>query len=168
MPALRRPRAFPIWVAVTDSPANLAVNRPFNCEYLSSALRTTFSKAVALAPSELFGVWRRGERGWHMIANSVLHRSVFAGKSQRGDAIAGVMVLSEVARRLMMISGSGASTCAAGYGRAATSQPIDRGHHDHRPSGTSPARRTGPGTSGYVQAGFAWPQSNDVPSTQMQ
>jgi 4-diphosphocytidyl-2C-methyl-D-erythritol kinase len=34
----------------------------------------------------------------------------------------GVMVLSEVARRLMMMSGSGASTCTAGYGRAATSR----------------------------------------------
>jgi hypothetical protein len=32
------------------------------------------------------------------------------------DVIAGVMVLSEVGERLMMMSGSGASTCAAGYG----------------------------------------------------
>src|SRR3954454_8111735 len=30
--------------------------------------------------------------------------------------------------------------------RANRHQPIDRGHHDHRPSGTSPVRRTGPGT----------------------
>src|SRR3954463_2003404 len=29
--------------------------------------------------------------------------------------------------------------------RTSRHQPIDRGHHDHRPSGTSPARRTGPG-----------------------
>jgi len=48
-------------------------------------------------------------------------------------------------KRLMMMSGSGASSFATECGRAAT-QPIDRGHHDHRPSGTSPARRTGPGT----------------------
>jgi hypothetical protein len=34
----------------------LGVNRPFNCEFLSSPLRTTPSKAVALAPSELVGV----------------------------------------------------------------------------------------------------------------
>jgi hypothetical protein len=26
--------------------------------------------------------------------------------------------------------------------RTSRHQPIDRGHHDHRPSGTSPARRT--------------------------
>jgi hypothetical protein len=38
------------------------------------------------------------------------------------DAIAGVMVLSEVARRLMMMSGSDASTCGAECGRAATSR----------------------------------------------
>jgi hypothetical protein len=55
------------------------------------------------------------------------------------------MVLSEVAKRLMMMSGSGASTCTAECGTN-RHQPIDRGHHDHRPSGTSPARRTGPGT----------------------
>ena len=30
--------------------------------------------------------------------------------------------------------------------RTSLHQPINRGHHDHRPSGTSPARRTGPGT----------------------
>ena len=33
------------------------------------------------------------------------------------DVIAGVMVLSEVAKRLMMMSGSGASTCSAECGR---------------------------------------------------
>src|SRR5271156_5957144 len=55
------------------------------------------------------------------------------------------MVLSEVAKRLMMMSGSGASTCTAECGTN-RHQPIDRGHHDHRRSGTSPARRTGPGT----------------------
>jgi hypothetical protein len=68
------------------------------------------------------------------------------GRAQRDriDAIAGVMVLSEVAKRLMMMSGSGASMCNGV--RTGRHQPIDRGHHDHRPSGTSPARRTGPGT----------------------
>src|SRR5450756_1801132 len=30
--------------------------------------------------------------------------------------------------------------------RTSRHQPINRGHHDHRLSGTSPARRTGPGT----------------------
>ena len=38
------------------------------------------------------------------------------------DAIAGVMLLSEVAQRLMMMSGLDASTSAAGYGQAATSR----------------------------------------------
>jgi hypothetical protein len=33
-------------------------------------------------------LWRRGERGWHLIASSVLDRWAFARKSQRGDAIA--------------------------------------------------------------------------------
>jgi hypothetical protein len=77
------------------------------------------------------------------------------------------MVLSEVAIRLMMMSGSGASTCTAECGMN-RHQPIDRGHHDYRPSGTSPARRTGPGLMRRDQAGLAWPQSNDVPSVQMQ
>ena len=59
-----------------------------------------------------------------MIASSVVDRSAFVVKSRRSrfDAIAGVMVLSEVAKRLMMMSGSGASTCTAGYRRAATSR----------------------------------------------
>jgi len=81
-----------------------------------------FQQSGSTRPVGTVRVWRRGDRGWHMVANSVLHRSVFVGKSQRSDAIAGVMVLSEVARRLMMISGSSASTCATGYGRAATSR----------------------------------------------
>jgi hypothetical protein len=38
------------------------------------------------------------------------------------DAIAGVMVLSEVAKRLMMMSGSDASTCGSECGRAAASR----------------------------------------------
>jgi hypothetical protein len=61
--------------------------------------------AVALAPSKLVGVVETGRARL---------------ECDRIDAIAGVMVLSEVARRLMMISGSGASTCAAECGRAAT------------------------------------------------
>ena len=78
------------------------------------------------------------------------------------------MVLSEVARRLMMMSGSGASTCTAGYGRAATSRltevattTVPAGHRQPRANW---ARKL----AGYDQVGCAWPQSNDVPSTQMQ
>jgi hypothetical protein len=40
----------------------------------------------------------------------------------RVDVCAGVMVLSEVAKRLMMMSGSGASTCPAECGRSAASR----------------------------------------------
>jgi|ERR1700722_6731223 hypothetical protein len=104
-----------------------------------------------------------------MIASSVVDRSAFVVKSRRSrfDAIAGVMVLSEVAKRLMMMSGSGASTCTAGYGRAATSRLTEV------TTTTVPAGHRRPGvpgqeTSGCLQVGFAWPQSNDVPSTQMQ
>ena len=79
------------------------------------------------------------------------------------------MVLSEVAQRLMMMSGSGASTSAAEYSQAATSRMNEVA--TTRPSGTSPVRQTGrPDQELYKsdQASFAWPQSNDVPSTQMQ
>ena len=104
-----------------------------------------------------------------MIASSVVDRSAFVVKSRRGrfDAIAGVMVLSEVAGRLMMMSGSGASTCTAGYGRAGTSRltevtttTVPAGH---RQSG-GPDQEL----ASKYQIGFGWPQSNDVPSTQMQ
>ena len=77
------------------------------------------------------------------------------------------MVLSEVAMRLMMMSGSGASTCPAECGLAATSRltevtttTVPAGHRQPDGAGQELAR--------YDQADFAWPQSNDVPSTQMQ
>ncbi len=39
----------------------MVVNRPFNCGFLSSTIiRTTPSKAVALAPSKLVGVVETG------------------------------------------------------------------------------------------------------------
>jgi hypothetical protein len=59
---------------------------------------------------------RQGERGWRLDASPA--RFGVVGP----DAIAGVMVLSEVAQRLMMMSGADASTSAAGYGRTATSR----------------------------------------------
>jgi hypothetical protein len=77
------------------------------------------------------------------------------------------MVLSEVAKRLVMMSGSGASTCTAECGTN-RHQPIDRGHHDYRPSGTSPARRTGPGTNETRLGRLRLAPVDDVPSTQMQ
>ncbi len=83
------------------------------------------------------------------------------------DAIAGVMVLSEVAKRLMMMSGSDASTCGSECGRAAASRfnevvttTVPAGHR--RPS------EPGQELSGRDQAAFAWPHSKEVPSTQMQ
>jgi hypothetical protein len=89
------------------------------------------------------------------------------GSPRPVDAIAGVMVLSEVAQRLMMMSGSGASTCPAECGRAATSRltevattTVPAGHR--RPV-ENRAR-----TCKKDHAAFGCPQSNDVPSTQMQ
>jgi hypothetical protein len=77
------------------------------------------------------------------------------------------MVLSEVAERLTMMSGSGASTCGAEYGRAVTSRLTEV------TTTTVPAGHRQPGGPDQElmrcdQAGFAWPQSNDVPSTQRQ
>jgi hypothetical protein len=146
-----------------------AVNRPFNCEFVSSTLRTTPSKAVALAPSELVGVVETGERGWRirLPARHWIGRLSPENLSGRFDAIAGVMVLSEVAGRLMMMSGSGASTCTTGYGRAATSRLTEVTTTTVPADIASPADRARK-LAEYDQVGFAWPQSNDVPSTQMQ
>jgi hypothetical protein len=83
------------------------------------------------------------------------------------DVFAGVMVLSEVAQRLMMMSGLGASTSAAEYGQAVTSRMNEVATTPSQRDIASPADRTGNFTKSD-QASFAWPQSNDVPSTQMQ
>ena len=76
------------------------------------------------------------------------------------------MVLSEVAQRLMMMSGSGASTSAAEYGQAATSRmnevattTVPAGHRQSGGPDQELQNR---------QASFTRPQSNDVPSTQIQ
>jgi len=66
------------------------------------------------------------------------------------------MVLSEVAERLMMMSGSGASTCGAEYGRAVTSRLTEV------TTTTVPAGHRQPGGPDQElmrrdQAGFAWP-----------
>jgi hypothetical protein len=83
------------------------------------------------------------------------------------DVFAGVMVLSEVAQRLMMMSGSGASTSAAEYSQAATSRMNEVATTPSQQDIASPADRTRNFTKSD-QASFAWPQSNDVPSTQIQ
>ena len=77
------------------------------------------------------------------------------------------MVLSEVAQRLMMMSGSGASTCATECGRAATSRLTEVA------TTTVPAGHRWPvenraRTLQKDHASFGCPHSNDVPSTQMQ
>jgi hypothetical protein len=57
------------------------------------------------------------------------------------DVFAGVMVLSEVAQRLMMMFGSGASTSAAEYGQAATSRMNEVATTPSQRDITSPADR---------------------------
>ena len=73
------------------------------------------------------------------------------------------MVLSEVAKRLMMMSGSDASTCGSECGRAAASR------FNEVVTTTVPAGHRRPGEpgqelSGRDQAAFAWPHSEEVPS----
>lgn len=77
------------------------------------------------------------------------------------------MVPSEVAQRLMMMSGSDASTSAAEYSQAATSRMNEVATTPSQRDIASPADRTRNFTKSD-QASFARPQSNDVPSTQMQ
>jgi hypothetical protein len=101
----------------------VTVNRPFNCGLLSSPLlNSTTGNAVALAQSELVGIVKAGRA--RLAYDCQLGIGHLVGRVQRDriDAIAGVMVLSEVARRLMMMSGSGASTCSTECGRSATSR----------------------------------------------
>ena len=57
-------------------------------------------------------------------------------------SFAGVTVLSEVAQRLMMMSGPGASTFAAEYGRAATSRMNEVASTPSQRDIASPADRT--------------------------
>ena len=77
------------------------------------------------------------------------------------------MVLSEVVERLMMMSGSDASSFPAECGQAAASRltevvatTVPAGHR----------RLGGPSQelSSHDHAAFGWPHSNEVPSTQMQ
>ena len=42
-------------------------------------------------------------------------------------------------------------------------QPKERGRHNYRPSGTSPADETWPRTVSYDHATFGWPHSNGAP-----
>ena len=122
---------------------------------------------VAIAPSELVRLRRRSDRGWRDDCLAGLAIDVVGRFSGWVDVEAGVIVLSEVASASMMMSGSGASTFAAECGRTATSRltevtttTVPAGH---RQSG-GPDQEL----ASKYQIGFGWPQSNDVPSTQMQ
>lgn len=64
------------------------------------------------------------------------------------DVIAGVMVLSEVVERLMMMSGSDASTCSAECGQAAASR-LTEVVATTVPAGHRRLGRAEPGTSNY-------------------
>jgi hypothetical protein len=130
--------------------------------------------AVALAPTELVGVAETGRvrltsdcqpRLWINVQplDDLVHRQ---RRRDCADAIAGVLVLSEVAKRLMMMSGPGASTCPAECGRTRR-QPIERGRHNHRPSGHRRPGEPGQELLRRGHAALAWPHSNEVPSTQM-
>lgn len=101
---------------------------------------------------------------WARLIHALPARHWIAGAG--ADVFAGVMVLSGVAQRLMIMSGSGASTSAAEYSQAAH-QPIEQGRqHRSQRNIASPANRTRNFTKSD-QASFGCPQSNDVPSTQI-
>jgi hypothetical protein len=77
------------------------------------------------------------------------------------------MVLSEVAERLMMMSGPGASTCPAECGGTAASR-LNEVATTTVPAGHRPPGEPGRSLKVYDHAAFAAPHSNEVPSTQMQ
>jgi hypothetical protein len=124
------------------------VNRPFNCGLLSSS-----SLGSPLARARLI--------------NAPHRNAPLAIPSHLVGVIAGVMVLSEVVKRLMMMSGSDASSYAAECGQATSSRFIEvvatTVPAGHRQLG-------GPSQEPSIadQAVFCWPHSNEVPSTQIQ
>ena len=86
-----------------------------NCGSLSSFVRTLLQhdgSARAVGAGQGCGDGASAGRGGQTLDRPMVDL----------DAVAGVMILSEVAQRLMMMSGSGASTCPAECGRAATSR----------------------------------------------
>ena len=116
---------------------------------------------VVLAPSELVRV---AETARARLIRALPARHWIA---RAGYVFTGVTVLSEVAQRLMMMSGSDASTSAAEDSQAATSRMNEVATTPSRRDIASPADRTRNFTKSD-QASFAWPQSKDVPSTQIQ
>lgn len=89
------------------------------------------------------------------------------GASQGVTVVRIVGHRSEVAQRLMMMSGSAPHVCKGM--RTGRRRPIDRGRHNYRPSGTSPAgREPGLKLAKEVHTSFGRSQSNELPSTQTQ
>jgi hypothetical protein len=136
-------------------PVKEGVNRPFNCGPLSRARHLPSSSGRPVGAGR--GLRRRGERGIRRTAAPALvHRcqrrghGPFRGRQAPHEDVRG--------GRLNVCSGV----------RKVRRQPIQRGRHNHRPSGTSAARRTEPGRTDLGQAAFAWPHSKEVPSTQIQ
>jgi hypothetical protein len=81
------------------------------------------------------------------IQSAVVNRHFNCGfVSSSFDVVAGGMVLSEVVERLMMMSGSDASTCPAACGRAAASR-LTEVVATTVPAGHRRLVRTEPGTS---------------------
>jgi hypothetical protein len=99
--------------------------------------------------------------------NQIGQLSPAESQRDRVDVFAGVMVLSEVARRLMMMSGSGASTCPAECGRSAASR-LNEVATTTVPAGHRRPSRLGREPLIDDHTSFAFPHSNEVPSTQMQ
>jgi hypothetical protein len=107
----------------------LGVNRPFNCGLWSSSFLTFFQRSTRQRGSARpVGAGRGCGDGASAdgMRSPARHQigQLSPAESQRDrvDVCAGVMVLSEVAKRLMMMSGSGASTCPAECGRSAASR----------------------------------------------
>jgi hypothetical protein len=131
---------------VSARPDKRGVNRPFNCGLLSSPL--FFLEAVGQCHSARpVGAGRGCGDGTSAMANRSPARWLMVGRS--------VFSNSTLPRRCLRRGHGpfrgrqaphddvrvGCLNVCSGV-RTSHHQPIDRGHHDHRPSGTSPARRT--------------------------
>jgi hypothetical protein len=149
------------WIRAKFAPSLVNVIRPFNCGSLSSSSFSNYPRHGGSARA--VGAGQNCGDG----ACAADRCFVFQVRIVRTvDVFAGVMVLSEVAQRLMMMSGSGASTSAAECGQAAASRMNEVAATPSQRDIASPAARTR--NYKISQASVTRPQSNDVPSTQIQ
>lgn len=139
--------------------------RPFNCGIVSSRILNPFCGRDRGDMGEAPRCPSLAEGQCHFHSHVDIRERLIPCSSD--NAFAGVTVLSEVAERLMMMSGSGASTCATEYGRTVASRnnevtqtTVPAGHR--RPSGDRAENKK------EGQAVLGWPHSKEVPSTQMQ